>query len=425
VQNVPLGVPLKMASNKLSDRKVATTKAGDKEQSLGDGGGLWLRVMPYGKGGSKSWYFRYTFGGKAKRLSFGHYPSISLSEARKRRDDARSVLVAGRDPGLFVGSAQGAMTLTKLAELWRDTYLATTHKDGGKKAFGYIRHDLLDRIGAQTATTVTLDQMIQLLEESARRAPTKATKTLAWSRSMFSFGVRRRILTADPTSGLKAQDIGAYARKRTRTLSWDELVILARKIPDANLPPRIEAALWVLLATGTRSGELRQARVVNIDLGRKQWVIPSEVAKNGREHVVHLSKFAARWMQVMLDYSESEWLMTGEIVDRPVSEEFLRKLIGDRIGTVHRARPTDYHQTLTLPGGDWRLHDLRRTAATRMGDIGIQPHVIESCLNHVKKGIEGVYQQQEYLTERQKAFEAWGSRLRSIALDRVRTLRCR
>lgn len=413
-----------MASNKLSDRKIATVKPGDKEQNLGDGGGLWLRVMPEQKGGAKSWYFRYTFGAKAKRLNIGHYPSISLADARKRRDDARTVLAAGRDPAFFVGSSPDAMSLTALAELWRDKYLAVTHKDGGKKVFGYIRHDLLAKIGAQAATTITHDQIITLLEESALRAPTKATKTLMWSRAMFSFGIRRRILTADPTAGLRSQDIGAYTSKRTRTLSWDELTELAAKIPCANLPPRIEAALWVLLATGARSGELRQARVEHIDMEKREWVIPKEIAKNGREHLVHLSDFTAGWLQVMLDYSESAWLMTGEITDKPVSEEFVRKLVGDRIGTVHRERPTEYHQSLALSGGEWRLHDLRRTAATRMGDIGVQPHVIEACLNHVRKGIEGVYQRQEYLTERRQAFEAWGFRLASIARDRVQMLRC-
>ena len=413
-----------MASNKLSDRKIATVKPGEKEQNLGDGDGLWLRVIPESNGGAKSWYFRYTFGEKAKRLNIGHYPSISLADARKRRDDARSVLAAGRDPALFVGSSPDAMTLKQLAELWRDTYLAVTHKDCGKKVFGYIRHDLLAKIGTQAATTVTHDQIIQLLEESARRAPTKATKTLAWARAMFSFGIRRRILTSDPTAGLRSQDIGAYTSQRTRTLSWDELTELAAKVPSANLPPRIEAALWVLLATGTRSGELRQARVEKIDIEKREWVIPAEIAKNGREHLVHLSHFAATWLQVMLDYSESDWLMTGEIENKPVSEEFLRKLIGDRIGTVHREKPTEYHKSLALPGGEWRLHDLRRTAATRMGDIGVQPHVIEACLNHVRKGIEGVYQRQEYLTERRQAFDAWGEKLASIVQDRAPILRC-
>lgn len=245
-----------------------------------------------------------------------------------------------------------------------------------------------------------------------------------WARAMFSFGIRRRVFTSDPTAGLRSQDIGAYTSKRTRTLSWEELRLLGAKIPQSNLPPRIEAALWVLLATGTRSGEPRQARVEHVDIVKREWIIPKEVAKNGREHLVHLSDFAAKWLQVMLDYSESAWLMTGEIENKPVSEEFVRKLIGDRIGTVHRAKPTGNHKSLELPGGEWRLHDLRRTAATRMGDIGVQPHVIEACLNHVRKGI-GACQRQEYLTERRQAFDAWGDRLAAIAPDRAPMLRCR
>jgi len=58
-----------MAENKLGDRKVSTIKPTSKEQNVG--GGLWLRVQPINKGGVKSWYFRYTHGGKQKRFSFG------------------------------------------------------------------------------------------------------------------------------------------------------------------------------------------------------------------------------------------------------------------------------------------------------------------------------------------------------------------
>ena len=56
----------------------------------------------------------------------------------------------------------------------------------------------------------------------------------------------------------------------------------------------------------------------------------------------------------------------------------------------------------------WRLHDLRRTAATRMADLGVLPHIVEACINHVsgaKAGVAGVYNRAQYVKEKRAAFE--------------------
>jgi integrase len=60
----------------------------------------------------------------------------------------------------------------------------------------------------------------------------------------------------------------------------------------------------------------------------------------------------------------------------------------------------------------FRIHDLRRTAASGMAALGFQPHIIERVLNHVsgaQGGLVGVYQRHEYFEERKRALEAWGS----------------
>lgn len=81
-----------------------------------------------GEGWCKSWYFRYTFGEKAKRLKIGPYPGVSLADARTRRDNARSVWPLDATRLILSEVPLIAMTLAQLAELWRDTYLAITHK---------------------------------------------------------------------------------------------------------------------------------------------------------------------------------------------------------------------------------------------------------------------------------------------------------
>ncbi|ELP2457966.1 DUF4102 domain-containing protein, partial [Salmonella enterica] len=80
----------------LNARKVEAAKGKEKSYKLFDGGGLYLQVEP---NGSRYWRMKYRFAGKEKRLSFGVYPTVTLADARQKREDAKKLLVAGEDPG--------------------------------------------------------------------------------------------------------------------------------------------------------------------------------------------------------------------------------------------------------------------------------------------------------------------------------------
>lgn len=93
----------------LNARQVETAKPRDKAYKLADGGGLYLMVNT---NGSKYWRMKYRFAGKEKKLSFGTYPDISLSEARTKRDEARKVLANDKDPGEVKKATQLAKKLS-------------------------------------------------------------------------------------------------------------------------------------------------------------------------------------------------------------------------------------------------------------------------------------------------------------------------
>lgn len=401
-----------MAKFKLTDRKIATLKPSEKEQNIGDGDGLWLRIQPDQKGGAKSWYLRYRFGGKAKRLTFGKYPRISLAEARKLSEKAHKQLAQNRDPNLTLGVSPKAHTVRELFELWSDKILVN-HADQGAKIRNHLEYDVFPSIGDRPVTTVTHQQIEDLVEKIVDRgAKTKASKVLSYVKQLFAFGVRRRWLTADPAAGIRARDLGAGEQSRSRNLSWDELAQLSQQMKVAHLPKHIEASLWILLLTGVRGIELRQAQKEHINVDKKIWYIPA--TKNNLEHLVHLSDFALKWFKTLLVNQSDTWLLHGTKIKDPINESVLRKVIGERIGTVNRTNATAYHGALSLVGGDWSLHDLRRTMASRMGDLGVSPHIIELCLNHKVPGIAGVYQRQLYLDERRDAFDRWGAELHRI-----------
>lgn len=87
-----------MAENKFTDKQLRALKPTDREQNVGDGGGLWVRVLPASKGGTINFYYRFTSQGRERRYNCGSYPATSLAEARKNRNRARETVRLGLDP---------------------------------------------------------------------------------------------------------------------------------------------------------------------------------------------------------------------------------------------------------------------------------------------------------------------------------------
>jgi integrase len=415
-----------VAENKLTDKHLRNLKSTELEQVVGDGGGLWLRVLPTGKGGAINFYYRFLYEGKERRYNCGTYPETTLAQARQRRNDARNLVKSGVDPVLKEQSdritraseqavAKMEKTVADLLTDWKRVYLSAHRSDSGESVEAAMLRDVIPVIGTMKAKGVKLQHIIQvidrILERGARRT---ANMALSNMRQMFRHGLGRGIVETDPTLGISRNQAGGKETPVDRNLSFDELKELRKKLAASDLPSRYQAAIWFLLATGARIGELLKARWDDINTKGKVWTIPAENSKNGREHLIHLSAFAAKQLGVLKQFSDAPYLLSGRDPKEALSDKAVSRAIRDRIRTGPTKRRIPKTGTLLLSGGEWSPHDLRRTMASRMGDIEIEPHVIERCLNHVQQGIVGVYQRQEYLDQRKAAFEKWGKKLSTI-----------
>jgi len=414
-----------VAENKLTDKALRAIKPTEKEQSIGDGGGLWIRVMPATKGGAINFYYRFQCDGKEHRYNCGSYPETSLAEARKLRNTARNDVKTGVNPllKLAVQKADAAAAITtRLSEKtvndlfddWEAVYLRTHQKDGGAMVKASYNLDVRPMIGSLKARDVRLPHIVlvinRLLERGVRR---KANMVLSQMRQMFRHGLGRGIVETDPTLGMSRKQAGGKESPVTRNLSFQEIEELGKKLPTSGLTEQLQVGIKLILATGARVGELSSAKWKDIDLASRTWIIPTDVAKNGREHLVHLSTFAIQQMKHLREFGQTEFLLHGRKYETHLDAQTLTKAVRDRMRTVQIKKRAPATGALLLSGGEWSPHDLRRTMASRMGDLGVAPHVIERCLNHVQQGIVGVYQQQEYLPERRQAFEQWGEVLES------------
>jgi integrase len=239
---------------------------------------------------------------------------------------------------------------------------------------------------------------------------------LADLRQMFRWAAQSGFVEADPTATLRKADFGGAPQARRRRLTDDEVGELASKMRGARLARHIRHAIWLMLATGARIGEIAHARWQDIDLEARTWTIPAEHSHSGRDHVVPLSDFAIRHFLPDGEARRSDiWVFPGRYASEALSPKALGKQIRDRQRGSHIRGRASGTTTLLLAGGAWTPLDLRRTAAALLAEMGVRPDVIGACLDHAVRGdAQRAYHRLPTLDERRAALQRLGERLEAI-----------
>lgn len=433
----------------LTDAKLRAATLEKDGRYLPDGGGLRVRLLPpsdqYPKGAKLfEYHYKIKVGavwahgqqhlgtyGESVQAENGRTLTYGLERARADRDAARALVAQGIDPRearrlreleeqaeqqrkLAEFQAQANRKTVRAAfESWRALYLAREHRDGGALVEGHFERQILPSIGELALQDISKAALLPILDRLVQEGRLRtANVVLALFRQFFRWCMARDWIAIDPTFGLSKKVVGGADASRARNLSFDEIALLPARMAEAKLPERLHIAVWLLLATGARAGELAHAKVADFDLDAGEWRIPAENSKNGIAHLIHLSAFAAGHVQSLVSAgSGSEWLLVGRDSAKPIDDKTLTKQIRDRQRPKKIKGRSKQAGALLLPGGEWTPHDLRRTMASRMQDIGVAPQVIEKCLNHTLEGVLAVYQRADLLPERKAAYEAWGAKI--------------
>jgi integrase len=167
-----------------------------------------------------------------------------------------------------------------------------------------------------------------------------------------------------------------------------------------------------------RIGELSKTKISDIDFKMKVWNIPKENSKNGKTHNIFLSDFAINQFTVLKQYAKSDtWIFTNRDGSSHVCEKSITKQIGGRQSQNILSNRSKDNQALILTGGKWTPHDLRRTGATLMGNLGIAPDIIEKCLNHTEENkVKRIYQRQKLENEQAEAWQKLGEYLNTLLI---------
>jgi len=397
-----------MAKKKLTDRAVKLLKARSERFEVWDSSapGFGVRVSPAGR---KSFIYLYRFEGRARRMTMGVYPRMSLATARTRHAEARELLdEKGRDPGAELvktkRASRDAPTVNDLVAEYMEKW-AKPRKRSWKEDERKLKQDVCPVIGHKKIEAVTRRDIRDILDAVMDRgAPIAANRTLAVMRKMFRWGLSVDLLPHNPCEAIQAP---AEENQRDRVLDEDEIKTLWARLDgsDISMHPGIRLCLKLMLVTAQRRTEMVTVRWADIDLVTGWWVIPEGIVKNKRSHRVPLSPLAIQLLRTAKkELGGSEYVFPNLSGDGSVRPESVSKSVSRNVA----AFKIDY----------FRCHDLRRTAATQMASTGTPRTIVGKVLNHSDGGVTAIYDRYSYDKEKRKALNAWGRKLESITTGR-------
>ena len=385
---------------RMTDRGIAALKPKAERYEVWEDGrtGFGVRVSPKGR---KSWMFMYRFDGRARRMSLGTYPAVSLASARVKHATAKALLEKSVDPGAQQverkRAERTAETVADLVEVYLEKW-ARPRKRSAHEDERILRKEVLPVWGRRKAKDITRKNVIALLDEIVERgAPVMANRSLAVIRKMFNFAIRRDIIDATPVAMVEAP---AKEYKRDRVLSVDEIRTFWNGLDQAPMSDGVKLALKLQLATAQRKGEIVGAHLSEFD-EEGVWTIPAERSKNGIAHRVPLSSLALDLLEQTRDLAgESPWLFPSPSGSKPITPQSINNALGRTLSAIGVENMTP--------------HDLRRTAASGMTSLGISRLTVSKILNHVESHVTARYDRYSYDPEKRHALDAWGAHLEGL-----------
>jgi len=271
----------------LSDLAVRPAKATGKAYTLPDSDGLSLAVTA---AGGRTWHFRYYWAGKQKRMSLGTYPEVTLREARSLRDEARALLARGINPRVHRKQKRAAVqlahenTFDAVYRSWL-AHRGLSLKAGRQTTLSILPRifdrDVLPALGKRSIHEIKRPDLLEVIARiERRRVLCVAGKVRTWFNQLFRYTlVVVPGLEQNPASDLDVVALPLPPVNHNPFLRMPELPKLLQRLRSYRGRRQTQLGLRLLLLTGVRTGELRQAMPDQFDLDRGLWIIPPDVVK--------------------------------------------------------------------------------------------------------------------------------------------------
>lgn len=373
-----------MPSNKLTIGQVRAAASRERPYKLFDGDGLYLFVSP---AGGRFWRLQYRIAGRQQTKSLGRYPDISLADARKAAQEARSGPRAARS----------GMTLARAAETYWDGRkdLSSSYVANATSA---ISTHLVPTLGQRPIGSIARADLLEALNVmDARGLHEYVRKTRMWVGQVFEWAIEQGYATENPAAAIRpARAFGKRPVKHHAAVPLAELPELLQRL---SIEPRTDAVLatWLLIFTWVRTAELRLAQWAEFD-GGPVWKIPEGRMKRRIEHWVPLPTQAQAIIEELRERRRGDYILPGgRTILRPMSENAILALLA-RMG--YRNRQTG--------------HGFRSQGSTWANERGHNADAIEYQLAHRPADeVRAAYNHAKYWDQRRSLLQAWADWIES------------
>jgi integrase len=378
---------------------------GEKEKFFWDdeltGFGLRLRREDEDSRVHRCWIAAYRVKGRYRRMTIGNYPKVSAEDARTAAKKIFGRVAHGEDP-MAERQAQrlgAARSLRAVIDDYLAMKQATLRPASLRGTRLYLLGGYFRPLHASAITDITrADVAVRLNAIIKDSGPITARAARAALSAFFAWAWKQGIVEQNVVAGTEDPGPG---ESRERVLKDAELAAIWRACGDDDYG-KIIRLLMLIPCRRQEIGGLRCNEIGKDEKGKPTITLPAERVKNKQTHTLPLLPLAQ------------------EIIDSIKPRAGRDSLFGDRSSagfTRWSAGKADLDKQLKGKVADWRLHDLRRTVATKMGDLGVEPHVIEAAVNHQsghKAGVAGIYNRSTYEKQIKTALAKWEDHLRSL-----------
>ena len=356
--------------------------------------GFGLRVRVGDKGEHRTFIAQYKIGDKHRRITLGDVRKVTLDKARDGAKRIFADVAYGKDPANEKAERRAAASHTLGSMIER--YLAARANGLKPRSLVEVKRHLetnwrpLHNLAIASISRAHVSATIEAIAKGGKFAT--ANYARAALSAMFRWAIGAGLCVNNPVVGSNRQDQNG---PRERTLSDSEIAKVWLAAPDSDYGNIVK----LLILTGCRREEIGNVSWSEVDLDARTLIIPKERSKNGKEHAVPLSETAVLILQGIRRREDRDYVFG------------IARASGGFAGWSAAKRKLDQ----SVGFEDWTLHDLRRTVATQMAELGVQPHIIEAVLNHVsghKGGVAGVYNRATYDREKRDALEKWATHIR-------------
>jgi integrase len=385
---------------KLDAKTVAALDLGDRDDLIFwdedlRGFGFRLRRSHDGKRVLKSWICQYKRAGRTSRVLIG--PDVlTAKQAREKAGEVLARVHLGEDPAADRRERRDKDKLSLRSQV--EEYLAIkarevrpkTHRDVTR----YLTSHYFKPLHAMALDKISRKDVGSRLVAIGRDSNTVAAKARDTLSAFFTWAMQNGLADANPCIGTRKPPSNP---PRERVLSDAELVAVWNACQDDDYGKIVR----LIICLGARRQEIGGMRFSEIDLDKGLWTLPAARSKNKRAHTLPLHGMALDIIRSVPRLASRDQLFGTRAGGGFMSWDRGKAALDQRCGISN----------------NWGAHDLRRTAATRMADIGVQPHLIEQILNHVgghKAGPAGIYNRSSYEREVRNALGMWEDHLRAL-----------